>query len=179
MELDNRIIKGKRPLNCIDVDQAKEFVGKPCLFSDNYRNYKDIKDYAENPQYTGILTIRSDKQADPFSDKQEYPFRNENDGYCYSLVLPLEWVKKPEKKYRPFTNEEFVKLFDLGKFRSIRLKDGLYERLERLIITDIYIQGDTLYVKLSNGDTGYNTLYFLNRCEYFNGEEWKPFGMEE
>ena len=44
-----------------------------------------------------------------------------------------------EKKYRPFTNEEFIELFDLGKFHSIRKIDELYDRL---IITNIYHSKD-------------------------------------
>lgn len=87
-------------------------------------------------------------------------------------------TKEHEKKYRAFTNEEFLELFDLGKLHSIRLKDGLSERLERLIITDIYVQGDYLYIKLNNGDTGYSPAYLFDRCEYFDGE-WKPFGKKD
>ena len=28
MKLDSRIIEGKRPLSCIDTDEAKQFIGK-------------------------------------------------------------------------------------------------------------------------------------------------------
>ena len=96
MELDKRIKEGKRPLTCLDIEQAREFEGKQCLFSDSYVNYKNIREYAKYPQYTGILHIEEDTKR--FLTKEDYVFRNGTDGYCYSLVLPCEWVKESEKK---------------------------------------------------------------------------------
>lgn len=79
-----------------------------------------------------------------------------------------------EKKYRAFTNEEFLKLFDLGKLHSIR-KIG--SPCERLIITNIYVTKEGyLYANFNNSDTGYGPLWFLKECEYFDGE-WKTFGV--
>lgn len=78
------------------------------------------------------------------------------------------------KKYRPFTNEEFIELFDLGKFHSIRKIDELYDRL---IITNIYHSKDNyLYISLTGDDNGYGLYWFFKKCEYFDGE-WKPFGV--
>ena len=105
MILDSRIKEGKRPLTCLDVEQAREFVGKKCLFSNSYVNYKNIKEYEKFPQYTGILGI---KDKFKYNCKEESPFKNGTDGYCYDLVLPLEWVKpeEPEKKYREYKDLE-------------------------------------------------------------------------
>ena len=42
MELDSRIKEGKRPLTCFDTEQAKEFLGKECYFSNCKSHYKNL-----------------------------------------------------------------------------------------------------------------------------------------
>lgn len=168
MELDKRIIKGKRPLTCFDVEEAKAFLGKECYFSNAYCTFEDL-----NYTPKAILQYVFDNKdaSDPYKTAC----------YYYPFCLPCEWVEeeKKEPKYRPLTNTEFVDLFDSGKLRSIRLKDNSTKRLERLIITDIYVQGDYLYAKLNSSDTGYGPAYFFSKCEYFDGKEWKIFGIKE
>ena len=43
MELDSRIIEGKRPLTCSDVDIAKQFIGKKGYFSHYVDNYAECR----------------------------------------------------------------------------------------------------------------------------------------
>ena len=66
MKLDLRIKEGKKPLTCIDVEQAREFVGKQCLFSDSYNNFVDIGKYAKNTQYIANLSIEENPTNDEF-----------------------------------------------------------------------------------------------------------------
>ncbi len=115
MKLDSRIKYGKRPLTCLDIEQAREFEGKQCLFSDSYVNYKNIRDYAKYPQYTGILHIGEDKQI--LRSKEDYIFRNLTDGYLYSLCLPLDWIEQePGNKinFEQYHLETFKKEFNIG-----------------------------------------------------------------
>ena len=50
MILDKRMLPNKRPLTCLDIDKAREFEGKTCIFADSYADYKDIEEYAiRNP----------------------------------------------------------------------------------------------------------------------------------
>ena len=164
MNLDPRIIEGKKPLTCFDLKEAKQFLGEKGYFSDFFSKYAHISDMKED-----VL-----QSLDEHHDEAFLATRNK-----WEFFLPAEWVKEPEKKYRAFTNEEFVKLFDSGKLHSIRLKDSSTQSLERLIITDIYVQGDYLYAKLNSSTTGYSPEYFFSNCEYLDGKEWKPFGVEE
>lgn len=164
MELDSRIIEGKKPLDCFDTKIAKQFLGKKGYFSDYHNDYTHLCNTEE-----GVL-----KSLDEHHDEAYEGTYNK-----WKFFLPAEWIKEPEKKYRAFTNEEFVKLFDSGKLHSIRLKDSSTQRLERLIITDIYVQGNYLYAKLNSSTTGYSPEYFFSNCDYFDGKEWKPFGVEE
>lgn len=45
MELDARIVEGKKPLTCLDAEQAKLFIGKECYFSDFASKYKKNRGY--------------------------------------------------------------------------------------------------------------------------------------
>ena len=86
--------------------------------------------------------------------------------------------KEPEKKYRPFTNEEFLALFDSGKLHSIRKKN----EKGRYVITDIYFNDDedTVFVRLNHCDAGAGMRYLVNNgYEYFDGKDWQPFGVKE
>lgn len=50
MILDKRISPNKRPLTCLDIDKAREFEDKACIFADSYADYKHIEEYTiRNP----------------------------------------------------------------------------------------------------------------------------------
>ena len=92
MELDKRIKDGKKPLTCLDVEQAREFVGIECIFSDNYENFKNIDKYTSfNSYYTAILALE-DK-----AHNGDYVFKNTKNAMRYRLILPCEWVRKKRK----------------------------------------------------------------------------------
>lgn len=85
MELDTRILEGKRPLTCFDLEQAKDFVGKKGYFSDHLHKYSNISD----------LTIDTLKT---FSlDKNDYmPYITKIT--AWECFLPAEWVREEGKK---------------------------------------------------------------------------------
>lgn len=180
MILDKRILPNKRPLTCLDVDEAREFEGKLCIFSDTYKNYKDIKEYTKSPQYIGVL-----KKIHDGSEYDDYVFRNGNDGYCYSLVLPLEWVEEEhEKTYRPFSIDEWKFKHSIGDiifYRYIGTYCGGHREVEVMYLG---------YAKSTDGITdepGKGYLILGNDChdlqnlcdnyEIWIDGEWKPFGV--
>ncbi len=167
--LDKRIKKGKKPLTVFDVDLAVAFEGQEGYFSD-YPNHFGNLDRASQ----GCL-----KEVEKSADA-DYPFFCGNEETYYRFFLPAEWVKEPEKKYRPFTNEEFLALFDSGKLHSIRKKN----EKGRYIITDVYFnddcEEDTVFVCLNNCGAGTGMRYLVdNDYEYFDGEDWQPFGVKD
>ena len=175
MELDKRIKEGKRPLTCIDIEQSKEFVGKLCLFSDDYRNYKDIQEYSENPQYIGTLAPQDNVNL------QEYPFKNENDGGSYRLVLPLDWVKEPEKKWRPYTGIEFAEKFGIWVGHVIRIRDrpeNAGQEYEYKIMFVGYRWYKGMFEVFING-CWIDLLTLFELYEYMEDGEWHKFGVEE
>jgi hypothetical protein len=167
--LDKRIIEGKKPLTVFDVDLAIAFEGQEGYFSDYSGDFKNLKRASQ-----GCL-----KEVEKSADA-DYPFFCGNEETYYRFFLPAEWVKEPEKKYRPFTNEEFLALFDSGKLHSIRKKN----EKGRYIITDVYFnddcEEDTVFVCLNNCGAGTGMRYLVdNDYEYFDGEDWQPFGVKD
>lgn len=165
MELDSRIIEGKKPLTAFDTEEAKQFIGKEGYVADCLAIFTNIK------CNKSMLTAIDETAQSCFED---------DDGVKWDFFLPAEWVKEPEKKYRPFTNEEFLALFDSGKLHSIRKKN----EKGRYIITDVYFnddyENDTVFVLLNHCDAGVGMRYLVdNGYEYFDGKDWQPFGVKE
>lgn len=168
MELDPRIIKGKRPLMAFDTEEAKQFIGKEGYFAECLAEFAAIVLYMKRAMLTAI------------DEESQQCFRDAADGDYWDYFLPVEWVQEPEKKCRPFTNEEFLALFDAGKLHSIRKKN----EKGRYIITDIYFNDEyekgTIFVKLNHCNAGFAMIFLVNNgYEYFDGEDWQPFGVEE
>lgn len=181
MELDKRIKEGKRPLTCLDVEQARKFEGKLCLFSSSFANYKNICEYARHQQYTGTLSVK-DKDKFKYIADEESPYRNENDGYFYELVLPLEWVKpeEHEKKYRPYTLAEWIGQHTIGDVIRYRCKSQKTE-LRHLYVGYGYSIGadikNTTSGTLTLGVASYTLDYLLEDYEIEVNGEWLPFGV--
>jgi hypothetical protein len=184
MILDSRIKEGKRPLTCIDVEQAREFEGKQCLFSDSYVNYKNIREYAEYPQYTGVLHIEEDTKR--FRVNEDYVFRNGTDGYCYSLCLPLDWIKEPKApEFVPYTLDTWEHEFNPGDVITFRGKVGtdragrqykcIYAGWRQVISSDI-TQDATVTVAL--GLWGYTFKDLSELYEIYRDNTWEPFGRK-
>lgn len=59
IELDKRIIEGKKPLTCLDTEQAKQFIGKQCYFADNIEDFSNLDNTSV---LTGFLTDIDDDE---------------------------------------------------------------------------------------------------------------------
>ena len=181
MKLDSRIIKGKRPLTCFDTEQAKEFLGKECYFSNCKVHYKNLSAFEKFESLTdyciGTLTAIMDLGDRVFDvDQQCKEFR-----YC----LPCEWVKseEPEKKYRPYTLAEWVDQHEIGEVIHYRDKD--YKQQFHVMYSGYIIdEGEDIQDIRTIGRIVFMfTAYFLEELfkDYeieMNGE-WQPFGVIE
>ena len=181
MKLDSRIIKGKRPLTCFDTEQAKEFLGKECYFSNCKVHYKNLSAFEKFESLTdyciGTLTAIMDLGDRVFDvDQQCKEFR-----YC----LPCEWVKseEPEKKYRPYTLAEWVDQHEIGEVIHYRDKD--YKQQFHVMYSGYIIdEGEDIQDVRTIGRIVFMfTAYFLEELfkDYeicINGE-WRPFGINE
>lgn len=178
MELDERIIEGKKPLTCFDIDEAEKYVGKKCYISNEYDFFRNL-DFTKHKILNGV-------------EDCEAPFHYDS-GSQAEFCLPAEWVKEPEKKYRALTLNEFLERFKIGEALYIRFKR---DKAERVVVFTEYSTpphkdegNDTESVCLT-GIEHHNSVvclgmreYYLatlyNCYEYFDGKEWQPFGVEE
>lgn len=189
MELDKRIMPGKRPLSCFDTEQAMQFIGKQCYFSDDARDFMNL-DKADGDTLFYVAELQNIWTA------EEYCFAdNSND---WRFILPLEWVREeksePEPKYRVLTLNEFLERFKIGDAIYIRFKkDGA----ERVVIFSGYnipphkdegnntesvcLNGIEHHLKsiVCLGMREYNLTTLFDCYEYFDGKEWQPFGVKE
>ena len=181
MKLDSRIIKGKRPLTCFDTEQAKEFLGKECYFSNCKVHYKNLSAFEKFESLTdyciGTLTAIMDLGDRVFDvDQQCKEFR-----YC----LPCEWVKseEPEKKYRPYTLAEWVDQHEIGEVIHYRDKD--YKQQFHVMYSGYIIdEGEDIQDIRTIGRivfmfTGYFLEELFKDYEICINGEWRPFGVIE
>ena len=187
MKLDSRIIEGKRPLSCFDTEQAKEFLGKECYFSDRLCTFNQL------------LYAYSYVTADILVSKEKYLYVGElltvgdSDGSCYEagingetewfqFCLPCEWVKEPKKKYRPYTLAEWVDQHEIGEIIHCRNehKQEFHVMYTGYVIDngeeDIQDNRTTGRIMLIN--MGYLLQELFERYEICINGEWMPFGIE-
>ena len=183
LELDSRILKGKKPLNCFDTEQAKQFIGKKCYFSDDARDFMNL-DKADGDTLFYVAELQNIWTA------EEYCFAdNSND---YRFILPFEWVKpeEPKKKYRPYSLNEFLNEHEIGDKITYRLKldkqpENFIRRKDMICGYQIEtgkadVPGEGL---INLGGMCVSLLAMFNTYETLNNywypEVWEPFGVIE
>ena len=159
MELDKRIINGKRPLTCFDIDEAEKYIGKMCYISDNYDFFCDM-DLTQQKILKGV-------------EDCEVPFHFDSDKQA-EFCLPCDWVTK-EKQYRPCTLDDFgLHIGDLIRFRR---KDD--HNIEVCTMYMGYMKNNGI-VKVMLGNTYYSLEELFDNYEWFDKDSntWEPFGVE-
>ena len=165
MELDKRIKEGKKPLNCFDTDVAKEFIGKQCYFADNIEDFSNLDNVSV---IKGFLTDIDDDEMISGCFKSN-GIRSSFFGH---FIVPCEWVKEPEKKYRPYTIDTFLKKFKLGDSIILKRKDK--NAYEVALFTGYYDKG--IYL----GAYDCKLEYLFSDYELgVNYDEFVPFGVLE
>ena len=84
MDLDPRIYKDKKPLDCFDIQKAKKFIGAKGYFSPYIDYFSDLK----LTHYGTLLDI---------DDKSTIPYGIDDDSY-YMFFLPAVWVRNTEEQ---------------------------------------------------------------------------------
>ena len=188
MELDKRIKEGKRPLTCFDTEQAKQFIGKECYFSDQICTFSKLLDAYSH--VTANLLVSREK----YLYVGELLTVSDSDGCCYEagingeaewfqFCIPCEWVKEEkEKKYRPFSLDEFLKIFNTGDLVEFRYKDS--DEVKCAMFTGYITDVDRIDDKTPGsceimlGIFHYSLLDLFKDFERFYNGEWQPFGVE-
>lgn len=176
MELDKRILPGKRPLGCFDTEEAKEFLGEKGYFCNNLSRFCYLNSCT--PAYLRKIFVHDESCFE--ASRIDWPNTN------YKYFLPAEWLKpnpeEPERKWRPFTLDEFIDRFDLEvgtRVFHIRSK-RTPENQKRLLLTGIIHDKDPALCGIGLGP------YFFKFSELFlfhevklGEKDWQPLGVEE
>lgn len=175
MILDSRIKDGKRPLTCIDIEQAREFVGKECIFSDFFLNYVDIEKFNidNDNEHTGILSI-DDNSSD-------YIFINDRNKSRYRFILPCEWLPKAPE-FEQYTLDTWEHEFELGDVIIFRGKVGTERAGSRYKCIYAGWRQDLLQdaiVFLGLWGFTFKELFELYEIHRGDGpRDWEPFGRK-
>ena len=168
MELDKRIKEGKRPLTCFDLEEAEGYVGKKCYISNEYDFFRDL-DFTQQKILNGV-------------EDCEAPFHYDSDRQA-EFCLPCDWVKEPEKEYRPYTLAEWINQHEIGEVIHFRDKD--YKQVCNVMYTGYVIDhGEDVEDIRTTGrimliNMGYLLQELFERYEICINGEWQPFGVIE
>lgn len=162
MELDKRIMSGKKPLDCFDIDKAEQFIGKKGYVTDFLQDFCNL-----NKVKTSELKTVSHTELCCY--------------FCGSTgkkyFLPVEWVKEPEKKYRAYTLKEFIGDVNLGLEPWITMRPVGTNKESKFLYTGYQETEVGEYICLGCYQFDFISL-FKNYEIYINGE-WQPFGVKE
>ena len=160
MELDKRIIDGKKPLDCFDTKIAEQFLGKKGYFGDYLSEYTHICNTEED-----VL-----QSLDEHHDEAYKGSRNK-----WEFFLPAEWIKpeEHEKKYREYKDlDEFFDVTGLEIGDLIKLKFPGNNVAELLIVGSC---DNGLFIGIHK----YTFKQLFEMVEISISGEWQPFGVEE
>lgn len=171
MKLDKRIIKGKRPLDCVDVDIAKTYIGQKGYFANCLCAFQDLKSIDYHLTYATLKEVNSQRPM---------AFADDFDGDEFSYFLPEEWVKEPEKKWRPFSLTEWRHEYGVGYGITFRIKNSDTSRM--CLCCGLFSDHDDDLPGKGVINLGGELFALQNLFEKFElreTDEWRPFGMEE
>lgn len=162
MKLDPRIIEGKKPLTCLDTEEAQQFIGKEGFVADELQHFCDLS------------KVRKFELKDVFQT-EIYCFVTLRTEYKY--FLPSEWVKEPEPKWRAFKDHaEYKEFLNNGLIETwMKIKDKSTDKIYELM----YVGGGD--DKICLGGMMFLVSRLFDTFELFNEStgQWQPFGVKE
>lgn len=174
MELDKRIIEGKKPLDCFDAENKeliKPFLKKEGYFSNNLENFCLLDGCFKRFLSNVFKELKS--------------CFNDNEGRDWKFFLPVEWVKEPEKepekKYRSFTLAEWIDKHGIGDVVLYRSKNSEGIELHHMYVGYACGIGKNINEigvgTLTLGVASYSFDYLFENFELFYNGRWEPFGV--
>ena len=173
MELDKRIMSGKKPLTCFDAEQARNFIGKKCYLTNDISLFSDLNEF-KNVEW-GNTTVYEGVVDTLTNINTEVTLIFETSYRRWRFCIPCEWVKEPEKKYRAYTLEEFIGDVNLGLEPWIRMRSVGTNKECKFLYTGYQETEVGEYICLGCFQFDFVSL-FQNYEICINGE-WQPFGV--
>lgn len=165
MNLDIRIKSISDIFTCTNIEEAKQFIGKRGYFADCMISFED-------------LSQRELYNLDRIDD-DEIPFVSGNVHWRY--FLPVDNLKPVEKKYRPYTLEEFLnegfEVLNEG-LEIVVFREKGNPSMEYHVRYNGYRKCDNVY-KVILGNISYMFSDLFEDFERFYNGRWYPFGVKE
>lgn len=174
MELDKRIKTITDILTVVNSD-LKGIIGQTGYFGNSIMDFKRL-DTCEYGELTGI--IRNTDRCFEYENCAE----SGRQGYCYFIPEYYLNPVEPEKKYRPYSLEEFLNIFHVGDLIHFRRKndDEVKVAMFTGYITDVDRIDDKTpgAVELMLGNFHYSLFSLFDEgFEVFFENKWQPFGV--
>lgn len=173
MKYDPRINNELLISNPFNAETANKYIGRRGYFTDDIFNFSNLDNCC-----TGMLASVEEDNRHPYycAISAEGVIIKGN----FSFFLPAEFVaekpeEKEEKKYRPYTLEEFCNEgFEIVVFREKNRPSH-----ESHVRYNGYRKYDNVY-KVILGNISYTLSDLFEDFEYLDDDgTWKPFGAEE
>lgn len=169
MELDKRIRAIVDILTVINSDMGG-IIGKTGYFGNSIMDFKRL-DTCEHGELTGI--IRNTDRCFEYENCAD----SGRQGYCYFIPEDYLLPEEPEKKYRPFSLNEFLNRYRLGNtvyFRRIG-----YKEVKCAMFVE-YVRGESPEEnQIVLGNMRYTLAYLFKNHELSLEDIWRPFGVIE
>ena len=179
IELDKRILPGKKPLTCFDTKQAQNFVGKKCYLTNDISIFSDLDSFKETEGCSDALYVGVIDRLTNINKELSMVF--DTTFLRWKFCIPCEWVKPEEHEeiYRAFSLNEFSELYAIGDVVTFRLKDC--EVIEQSMLIGFQSSHDedipgNGFVLIGNCRYGFMELFNNYELKYLN--HWQPFGIE-
>ena len=169
MKLDKRVKENALIGHCFNAEDLKRYKGQVCYFVDALEDFSDLI----NP-FEGVLKAVSPDAVDCYV--AEAKVNGSPAEFSYAFCLPAVFVeKKPEeKKYRPYTIEEFCN----EGFGIIVFREKDCPSREFHLRYNGYRKCDNVY-KVILGNISYTLSDLFEDFERFYNGRWFPFGVED
>jgi hypothetical protein len=177
LELDDRIFDIADIKTVITADEKD--VGKMGHFANSIQYFKDLK--GSCIKYGKLLYLHDLNRG---GDKSDQCFVCDNH-WAYRYFIPEEKLlpaEKPEKRYRPFSLEEFLEIFGMGDRIDFKGK-GCCDEVKVAMFTGYITDVDRIDDKTPGacevmlGIFHYSLFSLFEDFELFFDGKWQPFGV--
>ena len=170
MNLDKRI----KSINDIQsvLNSTKDSVGKVGYLAKSIKNFKNLN----KCKYGTVDMYREDDEC--FCHEMRFT-NGVTDNTWYSYFIPEDKLESIEKKYRPFTLDEFVNKYSLGDEIILRIKEN--NKIEHKLFIEYIEDAKNINTRMNIclGGFYYSFKELFDKSELYTSEGWKPFGVEE
>lgn len=178
MELDPRIKSVPDILTPFDAERAKEFIGQKGFFANDIQCFDNL--------YGCVYGVLVNAFADDSNEHYCNPYQYQDNDHSYPYFIPESSLKPEEeepdeKKYRPYTPEEFCAEFFAGQKINFREKDDP-ESEQSLIVQGVWLSprdGKTVvYARMESYLYSFDELFYGYEWRMYYQKDFRPFGVE-